>query len=276
MRTMAPKLGIVAGGGALPAKLAEKCRETGRPYFVLAIEGEAEPATVAGAPHAWVRLGAAGTGIKLLKQQGVVELVMAGSLKRPSLASLRPDWRAAKLYAKVGLRALGDDGLLSAVIKELEAEGFTLVGVDTVLTDAVATAGAYGRHMPDALAEVDIAHGFRVVEALGALDIGQAAIVQQGVVLGVEAIEGTDALIRRAGELKREGPGGVLVKAKKPEQERRADLPTIGPQTVELAHQTGLRGIAVEAGGSLVLDREQVAALADKYGLFVVGRGKPS
>lgn len=273
---MAPKLGIVAGGGALPAKLAEKCRETGRPYFVLAIEGEAEAATVAGAPHAWIRLGAAGTGIKLLKEQGVVELVMAGALKRPSLSSLRPDWRAAKLYAKVGLRALGDDGLLSAVIKELESEGFTLVGVDSVLTDAVAIEGRYGRHKPDAQAEVDIAHGFRVVETLGALDIGQAAIVQQGVVLGVEAIEGTDALIRRCGEWRREGPGGVLVKAKKPEQERRADLPTIGPQTVELAHQAGLRGIAVEAGGSLVIDREQVTALADRLGLFVIGCKKPS
>jgi DUF1009 family protein len=272
---MAPKLGIVAGGGALPAKLAERCRATGRPYFVLAIEGEADPATVADAPHAWIRLGAAGTGIRLLKEQGVVELVMAGGLKRPSLSSLRPDWRAAKLYAKVGLRALGDDGLLSAVIKELESEGFVLVGVDSVLSDAVATDGPYGRHRPDAQAEVDIAHGFRIVETLGALDIGQAAIVQQGVVLGVEAIEGTDVLIRRCAELRREGPGGVLVKARKPQQERRADLPTIGPQTVELAHQSGLRGIAIEAGGSLVIDREIVTALADRLGLFVVGRRRP-
>jgi DUF1009 family protein len=269
---MAPKLGIIAGSGALPRKLVEKCRRTGRECFVLAFEGETDPACVDGVDHLWSRLGAAAKNFAALHEAGVHELVMAGGIRRPSLAGLRPDWRAAQFFARIGLRALGDDGLLSAVIKELEREGFTLVGVDKVLDDALAPDGAFGQHRPDAQAMADIEHGFRVAAALGALDIGQAVIVQQGMVLGVEAIEGTDQLIRRCAGLRREGLGGVLVKAKKPEQERRADLPTIGPDTVEAAHAAGLRGIAVEAWSTLVIEREAATALADRLGLFIFGR----
>jgi DUF1009 family protein len=268
---MAPKLGIIAGSGALPGKLVEKCRETGRDCFVLAFEGETDPASIAGVEHVWSRLGAAAANFSSLRQAGVRELVMAGGLRRPSLAGLRPDWRAARFFARIGLRALGDDGLLSAVIKELEGEGFTLVGVDSVLGDALAPTGAFGRHRPDAQALADIAHGFHVAAALGALDIGQAVIVQQGMVLGVEAIEGTDGLIGRCAALRRDGVGGVLVKAKKPNQERRADLPTIGPQTIEAAHAAGLRGIAVEAHATLVIERDGLTAAADRLGLFVFG-----
>jgi UDP-2,3-diacylglucosamine hydrolase len=164
---------------------------------------------------------------------------------------------------------------LTAVIREFEGEGFRVIGADHLLGSALATAGPLGRHLPDAQAEDDIALGFRVVRALGMLDIGQAAVVQQGLVLGVEAIEGTDALIARCAALRREGPGGVLVKAPKPGQERRADLPTIGRRTVEGAAAAGLRGIAVEAGASFVIDRAVVAAAADRAGLFVVGIAPP-
>jgi DUF1009 family protein len=269
---MAPKLGIIAGSGTLPHKLVENCRETGRDCFVLAFEGETDPAAVEGVDHVWSRLGAAAKNFEIMRQAGVGELVMAGGIRRPSIAGLRPDWRAAQFFARIGLRALGDDGLLKAVVKELEREGFTLVGVESVLNDAVAPVGPFGQHRPDEQALADIAHGFEVAATLGALDIGQAVIVQQGMVLGVEAIEGTDQLIRRCGVLRRDGPGGVLIKAKKPDQERRADLPTIGPQTVEAAHEAGLRGIAVEAWSTLVIERETVTALADRLGLFVIGR----
>jgi len=269
---MAPKLGIIAGSGALPKKLVEKCRETGRDCFVLAFDGETDPGCVEGVDHLWSRLGAAARNFAALRQAGVEQLVMAGGIRRPSLAGLRPDWRAAQFFGRIGLRALGDDGLLSAVIKELEREGFALVGVETVLDEAVAPEGPFGRHRPDEQALADIEHGFRVAAALGTLDIGQAVVVQQGMVLGVEAIEGTDQLIRRCAALRREGPGGVLVKAKKPGQERRADLPTIGPHTVEAAHAAGLRGIAVEAWSTLVIDRMAMTELADRLGLFVFGR----
>jgi DUF1009 family protein len=268
---MPGRLGILAGSGELPARLIEACRKEGRPFFVLAFEGEADPAIVADAPHAWVRVGAAGRGFELLHEAGVEDVVFAGGIRRPSLSSLRPDWRAARFLARVSYRALGDDGLLSALVREVESEGFRVVGAETILGSALIAEGALGRHVPDEQARADIARALEVVRALGSVDVGQAAVVQQGLVLGVEAIEGTDALLARCAGLRREGPGGVLVKAAKPRQERRADLPTIGVRTVRGATAAGLRGIAVEAGASLVIDPPGVAMAADAAGLFVVG-----
>jgi UDP-2,3-diacylglucosamine hydrolase len=264
-------LGIVAGGGTLPRRVVESCRLAGRDVFVLALEGAADPATVEAVPHAWCRIGAAATGLDLLRARGIGELVLAGGIHRPSLAALRPDWRAAKFFARVGYRALGDDGLLSAVVKELELEGFRVIGADQLLGDAELPEGPLGRIAPDDDARADIARGMRLARAIGALDIGQAVVVQQGLVLGVEAIDGTDALLRRCAGLRRDGPGGVLVKAEKPGQESRADRPTIGPQTVALAAQCGLRGIAAQAGATLVIDRAEIIRRADSAGLFVVG-----
>ena len=193
------------------------------------------------------------------------ELVLAGGVRRPSLASLRPDWRAAKFFARVGYRALGDDGLLSAVVKEFEREGFRVIGADQLLDEALrCRRGRSARVAPGRRTRRPISStGCASRARSGALDIGQAVVVQQGLVLGVEAIEGTDALIRRCAALRRDGPGGVLVKAEKPGQERRADRPTIGPRTVALAAEAGLRGIAVEAGATLVLDRDEVIRAAD-------------
>ena len=272
---MAAKLGILAGSGELPLFLVDACRASGRPVFVLGFQGAADPQRLGDAPHAIVRLGAAAEGLRILRENGVEELVMAGPVRRPSLASLMPDWRAAKFFARIGLRALGDDGLLSAIIKELELEGFRVVGIESILGGLLAPKGPLGRIEPDDQARADIARGLEVARALGALDVGQAAVVQQGIVLGVEAADGTDALIARAGSLRREGLGGVLVKIAKPGQERRADLPTIGVRTVEAAAKAGLRGIAVEAGAALVVDRAAVAAAADGAALFVLGVEAP-
>src|SRR5437899_12924438 len=138
---MAGRLGIVAGGGGLPLRLIECCRSAGQDIFVLAIEGAAEPQTVRGVPHAWCRIGAAAAGLALLRENNVTELVLAGGIRRPSLLSLRPDRRAAKLFARIGYRALGDDGLLSAIVAELELEGFRVVGVDQLLDRACVPAG---------------------------------------------------------------------------------------------------------------------------------------
>ena len=218
-----------------------------------------------------MRLGEVGKGLEELRRAGVEDVVMAGSVRRPSLSDLKPDFKGAALLAKVAGRALGDDSLLSAVIGEIEREGFRVVGVDSILKGLVAASGPLGRHLPDTGAERDIARGFQVARVLGAADVGQAVVVQEGIVLGLEAVEGTDALLERCALLRREGPGGVLVKAKKPRQERRADLPTIGAATVKNAHAAGLRGIAVEFGHALIIDKPAVSALADELGLFVVG-----
>lgn len=268
---MAAKLGIIAGGGTLPARLAARAMADGREVFVLAITGHAQADTLENLPQAWIRMGEAGRGIEILHQQGVADLVMAGPVRRPSLRDLRPDWRTTRFFTRLGLRALGDDGLLKAVIAELEDEGFHVVGLHDILGDTLAEPGVWGAVAPDEGARADIAHGLKVARGLGALDVGQSVVVQQGIVLGVEAVEGTDALLRRAGELRRAGGGGVLVKICKPGQERRVDLPTIGTQTVKSVVEAGLAGIAVEAGSTVVVDRAAVIAAADAAGVFVCG-----
>ena len=273
---MQPKLGILAGGGELPARIIEHCQQTERDFFVIAFEDQTRPETVADVPHAWVRLGAVGNALTLLHEAGVQDLVMAGAIRRPSLGALRPDARAAGIFARagtsVGTFMVGDDGLLSAVVRELEEnEGFRVIGPDSLLPGSLATAGTYGTVEPDDQDRDDIRRGIEVALAIGALDVGQGTVVQRGLVLAVEAVEGTDAMLARAAGLRRQGPGGVLVKVKKPGQESRADLPTIGVTTVEGAAAVGLRGIAVEAGGALVIERDRVVVSADRAGLFVIG-----
>jgi len=195
---MADKLGILAGGGGLPARLVEACRASGRPVFVLAFEGQTDPAAVRGVDHAWARLGAAGNSLEVLRAAGVRELVMAGAITRPSLSELRPDLRGVRFFAKVGASGLGDDGLLRAIVDTLETEeGFRVIGIDDVMDGLLAPIGCIGALSPDEEAARDIARGVAVARALGAVDVGQAVVVQQGIVLGLEAAEGTDRLLAR-------------------------------------------------------------------------------
>jgi len=268
---MVVKLGILAGGGPLPGYLVEACRASQRPVFVVAFEGQADPDVIADTPHAWVRLGAAGQALDLLRDQGVGEIVMAGPVRRPTLRELRPDRRAAK-FLGMGLLNKGDNGLLGAIVRVLEdEEGFRVVGADDVLAELAAPSGPFGGYKPDADSDADIAHGVRVLRATGPLDIGQAVVVQQGIVLGLEAAEGTRALLERCGPLRREGRGGVMVKLPKPGQETRADMPSVGPDTIRAARDSGLAGIAVAAGKTLVFEREALMAEADAAGMFVIG-----
>ena len=268
---MAAKLGILAGGGPLPGYLIEACRMSHRAFFVLAFEDQADPEIIGDAPQAWVRLGAVEEAIGRLHAEQCEELVLAGPVRRPSLVDLRPDQRAARFLAR-GLLTKGDNGLLGAVVRSLEEEeGFRVVGADSILADLRAAAGPFGRHAPAQDDETDITRGVQVVYHIGRLDIGQAAIIRRGVVLGVEAAEGTEALLDRCGALSPDTRGGVLVKLPKPDQEKRADLPTIGPRTVAGAVGAGLTGIAVAAGATLVFDPVQVIADADAAGLFIVG-----
>ncbi len=267
-----PALGILAGGGPLPGRVAAAAAAAGRGVFLVGLEGYAEPAVLAPFRHAWARLGAAGRILALLREASCTDLVLVGPVRRPSFLHLRPDAEGARLLARIGRAAFaGDDGLLAAIVRVLAEEGFRVLGAHEVLTEAVAPAGLLRRHAPDAEARGDIARGIAVVRALGAVDVGQGCVVQQGIVLCVEAIEGTDAMLARAAGLARPGPGGVLVKLVKPGQDRRADLPTIGPATVRAARAAGLRGIAVEAGGTLLTDRAGLVDAADAAGLFVLG-----
>lgn len=265
-------LGILAGSGRLPLQLLEICQSTGRDVFVLAFENSADVNAFSNVPHAVVRLGAVGEAIDHLRAANVGEVVMAGAIRRPNFSSLRPDRMGTKLLARMGGAFFsGDDALLKAIVGFLEEEGFKVIGSDDVMGGLVTPEGVLGRIRPDQQAKSDITKGLKVAKTLGELDIGQAVIVEHGYVLGVEAAEGTDALIERCARLRREQKGGVLVKACKPSQEKRVDLPSIGPDTVEKMHRAGFAGIAVEADSSLILDKENVIKKADELGLFVIG-----
>ncbi|MCP4393090.1 MAG: LpxI family protein [Alphaproteobacteria bacterium] len=274
--TKRPKLGIIAGGGDIPLLVVEACKSSCRECFVVALDGNVDSDLIItlkekNISHEAIRIGKVGAIIASLKKAEVEEVVMIGGLRRPSLKELRPDLKAASLFAKIGIKGIGDDGLLKAVVKELENEGFSVVGVQSIISELLAPSGVLTKAKPDKTAKADIEYGFKIAKAIGELDIGQSVVVQQGIVLGVEAIEGTDRLIARAGDVKRDGVGGVLVKVKKPEQECRVDLPTIGASTVENAAKAGLRGIAVDAGNVLIVNLEAVIKKADELGLFIVG-----
>lgn len=265
-------LGIIAGKGALPQRIAESCRARGEPFFVLAFEGETDPVFLASVEHAFIRHGAVGQTLELLTSRGIDCLVLAGRIERPKLRDLKPDAKGAQLLGRLG-KALfaGDDRLLSTITSFFEEEGFTILRVEEVLQEGAAPHGVMGAHQPDAQAMEDITLGMKVAKSIGALDIGQAVIVQHGYVLGVEAVEGTDALITRCATLKQTDTGGVLVKMAKPQQDERVDLPAIGMETVRMMAAAGFKGIAVEAGHALVIDRAAAIAEADARGIFIIG-----
>ena len=269
-----PVLGILAGGGRLPGQVAAAARAAGRGVFMVGLEGFADPAVLAPWPHQVIRIGAAGRIIAALRAHGCRDLVLIGPVRRPSLLDLRPDAEGTRLLARIGRAAFaGDDGLLAAVVKVLGDEGFRVLGPDEILNQALGPAGLLSRAAPDAVAMADIRRGIEIARALGAIDVGQGCVVQQGIVLAVEAAEGTDAMLSRCAALARPGPGGVLVKLVKPGQDRRADLPTIGPETLRGAAGAGLRGVAFEAGGTILAERDAAIAAADAGGLFLLGLG---
>jgi DUF1009 family protein len=269
-----PKLGIIAGGGSAPHALIDMCRKLGRDFFVVCLEGQADEGLAQNAPHAWLPLGAAEKLKVLAAEQQIKEIVMIGRVRRPSILEIKPDWLALKILTKIGINALGDDALLTAIGKAMESEGgLRVVGAQDIFAGLLTPEGQLGRVAIDDEAQKDIARGIEVAAALGQLDVGQSVIVQQGMVLGVEAIEGTDALIARSADLCRKGAGGVLVKIAKPQQDNRYDLPTIGPDTILAMERAGLRGVVLETGRSLLIDREKTVAAADAAGIFILGRG---
>lgn len=272
--TQPSALGIIAGGGELPRVLIEACEEIGRPYFVLALQDTADEKTaeLAGENCAWIRFGAIGKALDLLRKHNAHDLVMAGYVTRPKITSIRPDLKGAKLLARISSQLLsGDNELLSSIVTFLEEEGFRVTGAEDVVRELLTPEGMIGSIYPDKRAQADIETGARIARGIGALDIGQAVIIQNGQTLGVECAEGTDGLIARCTHLKLEEKGGVLVKVKKPQQEKRVDLPTIGVGTIERLAQCGFAGVAIEAGASLILNRCEVARRADALGIFVIG-----
>lgn len=271
------KLGLIAGGGGLPVEIAEHCGRAGRPIFVIRLKGFAGTGL---SDYAGAEVGIAELGkcFKALKRAGCEAVCLAGNVSRPDFASLLPDFRGMAVLPKaIAAARKGDDALLRLLVGEFEKEGFAVEGAHEVMDDLGLPLGPLGRCAPSEADAADAERALEVARAIGRLDVGQAAVVCHGLVLAVEAQEGTDAMLARVADLPahlkgRPGAGaGVLAKAPKPIQETRVDLPTIGLATVHAVARAGLAGIVGEAGRLLVLDREAVIALADQLGLFVLG-----
>lgn len=271
------KLGVIAGGGELPVVLAEHLAASGQSYFIARISPIAD-AALEGHPGASHGLGLMGARMAAMRDAGCDAVVLIGQVARPNIATLEfDDVARAMLPALLAAMPQGDDALLRAVLAEHERAGFRVIGVEETMEDLLAPAGAWGEISPTATQMKDIAKAAKVAAASGAFDIGQGVVVCDGLVLAVEAQEGTDAMLHRVADLPltiRGAAGarrGVLVKRPKPIQERRIDLPTMGVRTVEGASAAGLAGIAVEAGGALTVRRDDIVAAANAAGVFVFG-----
>jgi UDP-2,3-diacylglucosamine hydrolase len=271
-------LAVICGGGSFPAALADAVTARGRRPVMFGIRGWADPKVIERYAHHWIAIGQAGRFFRLARAENCSEVLFIGTVLRPPITQLRLDWRTIMLMPRV-VRFFrgGDDKLLSGVAGVAEEGGLRVVGVRDVAPELFVPEGVLGWHRPAERDRLDMRRALKVIAALGPFDVGQAAVVADGNVLAVEAAEGTDHMLDRIAELRRLGrvtspPGlGVLVKAPKPGQDRRFDLPSIGPRTIEHVARAGLAGLAVAAGSTMIAEPEQVIATADREKVFVVG-----
>lgn len=272
-----PGLSIIAGGGDMPLAVARAAQASGRELHVFAITGAADQGVEA-FPHSWINFGHIGRILSVSRAKNCRELVIVGAVRRPRLRDLRIDFGAlVNLPSLFGWTVGGDNSVLTGIIHFFESKGFTVVGAHDIAPELIAGQEIFTRRKPGKTDNADISIGLKVIAALGALDVGQAAVVAHQYVLAVEAAEGTDRMLERCKDLNKWWKGGrskrsgVLVKCAKPGQERRIDLPTVGPDTVRLAAAAGLSGIAIAANDVLVVNRDEFIRAADDAGLFVIG-----
>lgn len=281
MTTDAPRaVAIIAGSGTLPLHVARSARASGATVFVAALSGSARPEDFAEFACESFGLGQFGGLFKALHARNVTHAAFIGGVVRPGYRDIKPDFGLLKhMKALPGAFRKGDDGLLSAIVEVIEAEGITVISALEIAPDlALPNPGVITRARPDHDAAHEIALGFRLIDTLSAFDVGQCVVVSDGRPVAIEGAEGTDAMLMRVaemranGRLKREAGGGVLVKTPKRGQNMRIDIPTIGPATVRNAAEAGLQGIAVSVGTVLVAERDETVALANKLGLFIEAR----
>jgi DUF1009 family protein len=275
-------LAIICGGGSLPFTIADAVRRRGRRVILFPVYRVADASAVARFPHHWLRLGEAGRFRRLARAEGCRDVGLIGNIVRPALRDIRLDWLTVLLLPKI-VRFFrgGDDHLLSGLARLFEAHRFRLVAANALAPDILVREGPLGIHQPSARNMADIERGLALIAAIGRFDVGQAVVVAANRVLAVEAADGTDRMLKHVAHLRREGRirmaqrEGVLVKATKPGQDQRFDLPSIGPDTIEAAVEAGLAGIAVLAGQTVIAEPELVTEKADSAGLFVVGVANP-
>lgn len=271
-------LAMLCGGGSLPVAVANKVVAGGRPVLLFPFRGAAEGTAVERFPHHWVHIGQIGKFLRLARAAGCHDVVFIGSLVRPSLWQVHLDFKGLTILPRAfAAYRGGDNHLLTSMGKVLEEEGLHLLGAHEVAPDILMPEGALARAQVSERDRADIALGLDYLHTAGRFDIGQAVVVADRHVLAVEAAEGTDAMLTRVAEMRANGRvqtprgTGILVKAPKPAQDRRFDLPSIGPQTVENAARAGLGGIAVVAGSTIVAEPEQLVKVADRANIFVIG-----
>ncbi|MBI4578394.1 MAG: UDP-2,3-diacylglucosamine diphosphatase LpxI [Planctomycetes bacterium] len=269
-------MGIIAGAGRFPFLVAEGARRAGRPVVVVALRGLADPGLKVHADRFyWSGVVRLGRWIRLFRRSGVREAIMAGSVRKSDMYSrfrlvrFLPDWTSLKLwFFEVPDRR--NDTILRATADRMRSRGITLVDSIQYCGDHLASEGVMTRRQPTSAQQRDIEFGWPIAKEMGRLDIGQSIAVKEQEVIAVEAIEGTDRMIERAGALCRQG-GWMLIKVAKPGQDPRFDVPTVGAATLENLHRHGASALVVEAGRTLMVDRPEVLALADKLGIVVVG-----
>lgn len=262
------KLAILAGQGWLPAAIANECQQQDIPYVVVGFSGQTPADLLASHPHQQTRLGAVGQTFALLKAENVSHVVMAGGMQRPPLTSLRPDKQGLKILGQLAKRGSGDNSLLSLLVAAIEEQGFSVIGAHEVLGDVLMPEGILSKTHPTLEQCADLKQAFTIAKEIGRLDIGQAVVVQGGQVLAVESIAGTKLLLS---SVKGYANNAVLVKAAKPGQEQRVDLPAIGPETVLQAAEAGIAVIAGEAEKSLLLQGPEAVKLANQHGICLLG-----
>lgn len=270
-------LAMICGGGALPLAVADYVAARGRKVVLFPLTGAADGLPVERYRHHRIRIGQLGKFMRLARAEGARDVVFIGSLVRPRILQTIPDFKAWTMMPRIiaAFRG-GDDHLLSGMARLLEEEGFHLRGAHEVAPEILAPEGVLGNVQPSEADRADIAFGLDYLDAASPFDIGQAVVVAHRHVLAVEAVEGTDQMLARIAELRRNGRiraasgRGVMVKAPKRNQDRRFDLPSIGPQTIENAAQAGLSGIAVVAGATVIAEADKLAAAADRAGIFIV------
>jgi len=269
---------VIAGSGGIPLYVARAAADAGRDVLVIGIEGEADKA-IETFKHRWLSWGQVGSLEKVISGHGATEVVMIGGIRaRPDFKSLKLELSTIMIAKELlSIVAGGDNNILNGTIGFMERRGFRVVGAHEVAPDLVASPGSLGRAAADAKQKDDAIHALKAARAIGALDAGQAAVVVAGRVVALEGAEGTDAMLERVADLRRNGrikapPGtGVLGKCPKPQQDLRVDMPTVGLRTVEGAIAAGLAGIAVEAGTVMIFDRAAAVARAHAAGIFLLG-----
>lgn len=274
-RPARPPVGLIAGAGRFPIVFAEKAKALGIPVVCVGIAGMADPALepLCHRFH-WLRRMSMGYVFRKFHSGGVREWTMAGKFHKVSVFGPRrwlrmiPDWRTLRFWYYRVNSDRRDDPILLALIAEFRSAGLECVSALDLCPELLVRSGLLTRRPPTPSEERDVQFGWNLAKEMGRLDIGQSVMVRENVILAVEAIEGTDAAILRAGELAR-GTTFVVVKVAKPQQDARFDVPTVGPQTIESMRKAGARVLAVEAGRTIILDEAETVALADRYGITI-------